>query len=98
MLNNAHLLLYTHTCLSLKLCSYNFLIYLAENKDPTQSEGSESTFSTSSDEDSAESDVEERGYCTDTSSVEINLKLARVTNPEIRALLNNTDKVSANMY
>ena len=63
-------------------------MYLAENRDISESEQS-----TDDDKDPAESDAEALGYCADTSIVEINLKLARVTNSEIKALLNNTDKV-----
>ena len=100
--NNTHILSYTHTCSSLKLCNGNFFIHLAENSEVAQSEqtteSSESEQSTADDKDGDLSDVEERGYCADTSSVEINLKLARVTNPEIKDLLNNTDKVCVIMH
>ena len=68
-------------------------MYLAENRDISESEQS-----IAGDEDGDLSDVEEQGYCADTASVEINLKLARVTNPEIKTLLDNTDKVCVNMY
>ena len=64
------------------------MLCLAENRDTSETEQS-----TPDDGDSAGSDAEALGYCADTSSVEINLKLARVTNSEIKALLDNTDKV-----
>ena len=69
------------------------MLYLTENRDISESEQS-----IAGDEDGDLSDVEEQDYCAKSSSVEINLKLARVSDPKIKALLDNTDKVRVNPH